>query len=375
MQARCDVFVIGGGLAGLVCAWQCAALGARTILTEAVTFGHAASSRNAGIYMPGRDPESMSHLYALAQASDLPLEILHTGHLSLATSPETHEQYQAEFERQVMRPTRRISLLSREECEDLLGIALNPSIKGGRWYPSATVIDPVALVQALIGLAKKAGSTLLGASPARSLTRMHGEWRVTGPQLDVHARSIIVAAGSWTSTLTPRLAPFLTTARAQMLQTQPMDRRLFRPACAYDFGRLYWRQLPNLSIIVGGMREHDTDNRSWEDDAVTAPVQKALEIALTNVSKSVPAFKVEARWGALMDISSDGRPIVGHIDAESSIWVICGFNGHGLPRALSLAPRLAATIVNQESGLLPADLAPDRFDGLIEMKYDVPSTP
>ena len=48
VQGTCDVAVIGGGLTGSSAALALAKKGARVVLLEAETIGHAASGRNGG---------------------------------------------------------------------------------------------------------------------------------------------------------------------------------------------------------------------------------------------------------------------------------------------------------------------------------------
>jgi len=49
VQGSCDVAVIGGGLTGCSAALALARKGARVVLLEAETIGHAASGRNGGM--------------------------------------------------------------------------------------------------------------------------------------------------------------------------------------------------------------------------------------------------------------------------------------------------------------------------------------
>lgn len=49
VQGGCDVAVIGGGLTGCSAALALAKKGARVVLLEAETIGHAASGRNGGM--------------------------------------------------------------------------------------------------------------------------------------------------------------------------------------------------------------------------------------------------------------------------------------------------------------------------------------
>ena len=49
VQGSCDVAVIGGGLTGCSAALALAKKGARVVLLEAETIGHAASGRNGGM--------------------------------------------------------------------------------------------------------------------------------------------------------------------------------------------------------------------------------------------------------------------------------------------------------------------------------------
>jgi glycine/D-amino acid oxidase-like deaminating enzyme len=353
-----EVVVIGGGISGLACGWQLARLGARVAIMEGRTPDRGASTRNAGIYMPGKDPESMESLEQLNNPATGSLAWRVTGHLALATSADTLRAFATEAARNAV--SGRTILLNRHEAEDLLGVPLATCVLGARWYPSAVIVEPTRLVAQLRTLATGAGVWTIRQT-ARAIRYSHGLWRVSTDTGRIQAPQVVVAAGAWSAELLPSLSDHLVPRRAQMLETEPLAEPFFRCAMALNYGDLYWRQ-HRAAIIVGGCRRYDVSSGDSKSLRVTAPVQTAIESSLRNVSPVIPPFKVARRWAGLLEVTSDGRPIVGHVPSEhDGLWIMAGYNGHGLPRALGWAPRLAATVAGSTAEPLPPDLSPSRF--------------
>ncbi|OUM03705.1 hypothetical protein A8M77_04105 [Variovorax sp. JS1663] len=98
MQGNCDAAVIGGGLTGCSAALALAKKGARVVLLEAETIGHAASGRNGGMCNNGfaQDDGTMSakpeHYDKLARSQEL---------LAANVDPDTEMVSRADLAREV----------------------------------------------------------------------------------------------------------------------------------------------------------------------------------------------------------------------------------------------------------------------------------
>ena len=70
---------------------------------------------------------------------------------------------------------------------------------------------------------------------------------------------------------------------------------------------------------------------------------------------------VEGRY----DVTPDNQAVVGPLDDEGRIWAALGMNGRGMMTAPAIG-RLVADGLTAGAALLPADLRPQRFDGVRE---------
>jgi glycine/D-amino acid oxidase-like deaminating enzyme len=61
-----------------------------------------------------------------------------------------------------------------------------------------------------------------------------------------------------------------------------------------------------------------------------------------------------------MDLSPDGRPVVGRWPGAPGVWVAAGFAGHGLPPASGVGRVVAEAIVLGRDSEWLRRLAPDR---------------
>jgi sarcosine oxidase subunit beta len=144
-----------------------------------------------------------------------------------------------------------------------------------------------------------------------------------------------------------------------VLATEPLPRR-FGPGMALDFGTVYWRQAADGTIVIGGCRDADRASESSLEETVNPVVQRALEEFLPDTFPGFGPVPVARRWAGIMDLSPDGRPVVGRWPGAPGVWVAAGFAGHGLPPASGVGRVVAEAIVLGRDSEWLRRLAPDR---------------
>lgn len=145
---------------------------------------------------------------------------------------------------------------------------------------------------------------------------------VTGSGV-VEAEHVVVAVDGRLEVLFPELGERVRTARLEMLATEPAEHR-FRQPVYTAFGYVYWQQLPDGRLALGGLRQHFAD-QSWTADAgPTREVQSALDEYLVHLGFDVA---VTHRWAGHASFTTDREPIFEEI--RPGVWVVGGYNGHG----------------------------------------------
>jgi gamma-glutamylputrescine oxidase len=349
-----DVVVVGGGVVGVSVAYWLGRFGVDVVLLESRELGWGASGRNAGFMLAGSSPlEDMTVMLANLGEEEIDAGYEEVGHLALATTEAVVERIKDEIGR---RPASAppLHLLDRAECEHLLGRRLDRGFLAGRWLPSAAAVDPVRLVVGLAGAARRRGVALVRTA-ALGIRRAGSGLEVDTHLGRIRSRYVVVACGAWTGRVMPAVARLIEPTRGQMLATAPAQ-PVLRVGIAVNWGSVYCRQLRTGEILIGGLREVDPAPERTSTIGLNHRIQSALSTFLSEALPGFSAPEVRWRWAGIMDVTRDGRPLVGPCPGADGVWLAAGFGGHGLPPAFGAGRLVAESIckgeVREEIGAL-----------------------
>jgi gamma-glutamylputrescine oxidase len=280
------------------------------------------------------------------------------GHLALASSREIWERICAEVaSRKNVPPT--LYALNVKECEELLGMRLAKHFWGGRWFPDGGAIHSTRFVYGIAAAAVRRGAQLAIETRVTGITQASASLLVHTSRGDVQAECVVYACNAWVGELLPEFEQLILPVRGQVFATKPLP-RMFRCGLALDWGTVYWRQVADGAIILGG-RYKTAEAETGRDEVVQESIQRGLEGFLGETFPDFPAFAVARRWAGIMDCTPDGKPIVGRLQGRANQWVVVGFNGHGMPAGLGVGQALAEAINTDQTpeALKPFD--PARF--------------
>jgi glycine/D-amino acid oxidase-like deaminating enzyme len=287
------------------------------------------------------------------------------GHLALAETPSVWEHFGREVER---RPANlpHLTLLDRQACEELIHLRLARSFLGGRWYPGARVIHPCKLVYGLAQAATKRGARILTGATVVSIAPQPrtGSLLLHTSRGPLTADQVVLACSSAVGRLLPHYSRIIAPVRGQVLATAPIKAR-FAPAMGVDFGTVYWRQLPDGRVILGGYRKLGGADEQTRSQRTTSRIQEALAAFLPRAFPGLGPVQVSQKWAGIMDCTPDSRPVVGRDPHLPSCWIIAGFGGHGLPGGLGAARALVEAIHGFDASDQLQPYRPDRFRSLL----------
>lgn len=357
-----EVVVVGGGVLGVAVTYWLTRFGLNVVLLEAAQLGWGASGRNAGFMLSGSSPlEDPGMVRAVLQEEAIDAELLEPGHLALASSGEIEEKILQEIaQRSPSAPP--LHWLDRAQCEDLVGLRICGRFRGGRWHPSGRTIHPIRFLYGLARAAIRRGAVVACDTRALELSCLGGgndRLEVVTSKGSVFARHVVIACQAKTGLLIPGLQQAFTPVRGQVLCTSKL-RPMFRIGLAVDWGTLYWRQVADGAIVLGGYHNLDPSAEATAEEGLNPRIQSALQAFLPDAFPGFPPFAVQQRWSGVMDETLDGKPIVGPLDGKN-MWVIAGCGGHGLPPALGLARALAESVVQGKVPTCLNAFQPGRF--------------
>lgn len=376
-----DLVVVGGGALGLAIAWKAAAAGVPPILVDPNP-GRGASWAAAGMLAPvtevhyGEERLLRLNLYSserwpdfaaeLEAAAGRPVGYRRCGTLTVARDSDDNAALEDLFAFQ-----RRLGLeverLGSRDCRTLEP-ALTPRVRGGILVPDDHQVDNRALVTALRQAAERAGVRIRQVA-ARDLL-VSGD-RVRGVGLDdgteLGAGTVVLAAGSWSSTLAglpAEAVPPVRPVKGQLLHLRgPADALLagrnVRGLDVYVVTRLDGR------VVVGATVEEQGYDTSMTAGGVLDLLRYACELLPGLAELELTELTAGLRPG-----TPDNAPLIGSAVVDGLVLA----TGH-YRNGVLLTPATAEGITDLlTSGGLPerfAPFSPRRFDGAVQREVIV----
>ncbi|MCZ8110013.1 MAG: NAD(P)/FAD-dependent oxidoreductase [Betaproteobacteria bacterium] len=387
-EARCDVAVVGGGLAGLSAALELRQRGFDVVLLESREIGFGASGRNGGQAIHGLacDQDVIEQQLGLDEARRVwamsieALDLLRgriaehgidcdwqDGYLGVATTPRKAAALHAQAERleQVYGYP-----LARIAAADLGRWIASPRYCGAVHDPRSGHLHPLKYTRGLAAAAARAGVRLHEGTQASAL--VPGErpmLRTTSAQGGgtLHARQVLLGGNVYLHGVVPPLAPALAArvmpvgtyiACTEVLPRATADALIpdRSAVCDTNFVLDYFRTTADHRMLYGGRVSYST--------VTPARLAESLRQRMVGTFPQLAGAKVEYAWGGFVDISMNRAPDFGRLPAATpggpaNVYYLQGFSGHGLALT-GLAGRLVAEAMVGDSS---------RFDVFARLRH------
>jgi glycine oxidase len=342
-----DVIVVGAGIIGCAVAREVARRGGTTIVLEGRSVGAGATQASAGVLAPYIEAPSDGPLHALAvqslalyddfiktvaHESNLPIEYRRCGTLELAHDGAVAAQLEmlGDWIR---------SKGVEAQWVDASGVtAIEPSLgatSGGLLVPSHGYVRAAQLTDALVAAARRHGADVHVGRHVDSISGDGDGAVVTSGSDTYRARTVVVAAGSWSSEIAEdvNVAP----VRGQLVrvrwQGRPLSRILWSESC-------YLVPWLDGTLLVGA-----TVEQVGFDERVTAGGVTTLLNAASAVLPGISdATFVDARVG-LRPATASGLPIIRRSAQHSAVVYATGHFRNGILLA-PLTAQLVAELLN-----------------------------
>jgi glycine oxidase len=339
------IIVIGGGIIGCSIARELAGAGCRVTLLERERVGSEASTAAAGILCPQLEAEAPSPLLDLGLASlaayaqfaeavrretgiDPELDTGGTLVPDMTRDDVAASERIFRWQHEAKLPVERLSAKEIAGLED----QLSGGILGGIFFPKTGRVNPSALTRALALSARARGVEIREGCPVVSL--LSSQARVTGAVLSggetLLSDTIVLAAGAWSSALTPMIRIQVVPVRGQMLvfETHRPPRRhvLVTP-------RAYLVSRRNGTVLVGST----TEMVGFQKGVTPKSMMKLIASALA-LDPTLESANFSGAWSGLRPGTSDGLPLMGPVSPG-----LVAATGH-YRNGIVLAPITAALI-------------------------------
>lgn len=338
-----DVVIVGGGLIGASVAFYLSKRnGLKVALVESNLLASQASGRNAGFVLRGiqtyynkcvrrfgRDNAAYIYRYAeenqalireFADRYSADFSIENCGSYILADSIDELEELEESFE--LLKEDEFAVELVKEDPLDrgFYGALLN----GGDFG-----VNPVKLTRALI---EASNVEVFENEHVLRLDSDHQlkKTEVIGTSTSFFADTVILATNAYSALVDPWFQDKFHTARGQILITRPLSKRIVEKLCYANYGWVYFRQLSDLRLLLGGRRQLYKEEEVGLNDLITPQVQSALEEYMKDSFADVVGAPIDYRFSGVMAYTRDGLPVLGEHPEIARVFFALGFNGHGI---------------------------------------------
>jgi len=370
---RCDVAIVGGGLAGLSAALELAERGLDVVVLEAREIGWGASGRNGGQAIHGlacgQDViEAQLGLADSRRVWDMTIEALdmlreriakhgiecdwRDGYIGVATSPRKGLELAAwadEIEARYRYP------LTRIPTADIGKWVASGRYHSGIHDPRSGHLHPLKYVLGLARAAAAAGVRLFENTEVTALAQDGGVTLKTSSG-EVRAGQALLAGNVYLQDIAPALESRIMPVGTYIVCSEPVDAALADSliptrscVCDTDFVLDYYRSTDDQRMLFGGRVSYSTKT--------PANLQESMRRRMVDTFPQLAQAKIEFAWGGFVDITMNRAPDFGRIG--SNVYYLQGFSGHGLALT-GLAGRLVAEAMAGDAG---------RFDLFARLKH------
>ena len=377
-----SVAIIGGGFAGLSTALHLAEQGIDTIVLEAQEPGWGASGNNGGQLNPGLklDPDTIEAAFGadlgrrmIAFAYNTPtftLDLIRR--LGIACEARQngtlraafHEANAAAVEKTAEQCIRRgmpVTLLDRNAVREATGtdryVRAMLDRRGGD-------LQPLSYARGLARAALSAGAAIYGRTPATSLRREGGRWRIETPRAVVRAEKILIATNGFTDDLWPGLRRTIVPVFSSIAATEPLPDEVARQimptrSVLYESGHItvYYRVDASNRLLMGGRGP-----MHWIKDPAAVAYLMRYAARLWPPLRGV---RWTHGWNSRLAITADHYPHVHEPGYGALIYLGC--NGRGVALATAMGRQLARRLIEGEAAEIDMPITtpkPIRFHAL-----------
>lgn len=382
MKSETRVLVIGGGIAGVSTLYHLARAGWSDVMLvekDELTSGstwHAAGNLphfSTSLNVMRLQQYSISLYQRLAQETGASVGQHMTGAIRLAHSSDRLDEFKRVAGMGELSGLN-LKVVDNDQLETLFPYLNAAGLVGGLWDPQDGHIDPSSVTNAMAGLARSYGASIVRHNPVLAITKLDsGRWRITTEKGDITADVIVNAAGFRANEIAAMIGhelpicsmehQYLVTGEIpELVQRDRLLPMLRDPDVSY-----YLRQ-EGHGLIVG---PYEKGGVPWAVGGVPAefgqellpPALDRLEDILGTAMGQVAILGkagIKTVVNGPVTYTPDGHPLIGPAPEFDNYFIAAGFN-FGIVQGGGAGHYLSQAIMQKQTELDLWELDPRRF--------------
>jgi len=147
---------------------------------------------------------------------------------------------------------------------------------------------------------------------------------LTDKNWELKSKKLVIATNGFSKNLLPNIE--VTSARNQVLVTDPIDGLKLKGCFHYDRGYFYFREINNR-ILIGGGRNLAAKAETTDSFGINNMIQSALSQLLRTTVIPYTTFEIDRRWSGILGLGPVKKPIIEKIDENVVVAVRMGGMG------------------------------------------------
>lgn len=329
MAELADALVIGGGVIGCGVAYYLEREGVKNVLlVEGAEYGCGATAGSMGnVRQQFGTPlevecsrRGLQFWKTIPETFGIPVPFHQDGYLMVTADDDNADtlRKQAQVQRECGMPN--VQILEQEQIKEVAPYLEVADLVCGSWTPEDGHVIPQDGLTAYLTAARHMGARAREGWPVSRVERSNGAWHAHGPDGEVVAPLVIIAAGTGTRKL---LQPFgieidIGDRTHYGLMTEPVYQgRRVPTTIDIDTGLCVEREGEALMLAMLGRNPPPRSHDHLAELFMEAAAHRAPALTDLSVSKHLTAHPA---------MGGDGQPYVGEVDR--GLWCIA-FVGHG----------------------------------------------
>jgi D-hydroxyproline dehydrogenase subunit beta len=363
-----DVVIVGAGIVGAACAYECVQRNMRVAVVERDVVGGGATGAAMGHIVVMDDSDAQFALTRYSQSlwhelrPELPQDVEYEQCGTIWVAADETEMSEVLRKRAYYgRNAVPVEVLSSSELERLEP-NLRKGMAGGLLVPEDGVLYPPCATRFLLDRALLKGAVLYSGA---TVSRIGAGKVQFSDSTTLSAATIVNAAGAWSPALTPgidvkkRKGHLLITDRYPgFIRHQLVELGYLKSAHTVSADSVAFNVQPrkNGQMLIGSSRQFGAEHKEVDQEIMRRMLQRAQEylpaIAQTSAIRA---------WTGFRAATPDKLPLIGQWSVDPSIYLATGHEGLGIATSLGTARLLADQLTGKSSAIPVEPYLPSRI--------------
>ncbi len=349
-----EVIIIGAGVVGCSVAYHLAKMGCQDLIVlEKNLIGSGSTERCAGGIRQQFSTqanirlsvESVRFFERFDEEIGHPADFRQNGYLILATSEEEFETFRqnADLQRRMGVKT---ELLAPQEARTIVPPLNITDVVGATYCPTDGYADPYSVVHGLASAARRLGVKIHQDAEVTVVERSGGTWCVATSKDKFQSPILVVAAGAWTGQIGKMLGVDIPVhpLRRHIFVTAPVHQVAKNAPMVVELHNGFWFRREGQGLIF------DLRNPEEQESFDTGVDWSFLPTVAEVASHRLPFLRdigLARAQAGLYENTPDANAIIGKVPEVESLYLACGFSGHGFMHSPAVGRMVAELVLEK----------------------------